>query len=123
MTGTDWRERAACMDYDPEWWFPDKSETAQRDMAKAICGECPVRRDCQIFVDEIKPGYGVWAGRERIRKESRYQSPAEQNPCGSPGPSGQRRHSRRGEPTCTACNAAATRYHAEQRAQRQGMNG
>lgn len=44
-----WTDRAACRDYNPEWWFPISSglrgrEEAER--AKAICATCPVLQPC-----------------------------------------------------------------------------
>ena len=41
----DWRDRAACLDVDPELFFPIGNTgpaLAQIDEAKAVCRTCPV---------------------------------------------------------------------------------
>ena len=70
-TGTSalwsWRHRAACRDVDSAVFFPPDEERApQRDAretrAKAICGGCPVIRQCAAYAIRYGERYGVWGG-------------------------------------------------------------
>lgn len=61
-----WQESARCREYDPDLFFPVGARTERR--AKAICGRCPVKRDCLAFALDSKVEFGVWggmSGRER----------------------------------------------------------
>jgi WhiB family transcriptional regulator, redox-sensing transcriptional regulator len=63
-----WEARAACRDYDPEWWFPEHGDKRTRKLAVAICSECPVKQNC---LDEHQgERYGVFGGKsanQRVR--------------------------------------------------------
>ncbi|HEY9371507.1 WhiB family transcriptional regulator [Streptomyces sp.] len=76
----NWRERAACLAYEPELWFPISEEgdtrryVMQRAEAKAICAGCPVRRPClaEALAFEAKASkahrhgiFGGYTGSER----------------------------------------------------------
>lgn len=41
-----WRDQAACLDEDPELFFPEKGEWAKARQAKAVCQGCAVRGPC-----------------------------------------------------------------------------
>lgn len=63
MSG-DWRERAACRGEDLAVFFPDTRgvEAMTNPAATAICGRCPVRREC-LEAELAKPGpYFGWFG-------------------------------------------------------------
>lgn len=69
---TDWRQRAACRNADPEIFFTDTAEAKRK--AKQICFGCPVRSDCyrdvmtfesdasEAPVTNLKRRHGVFAG-------------------------------------------------------------
>jgi hypothetical protein len=66
QAGSRWRSRAACRDVDPELFFPTAApgthpHTTQVRRAKAVCGRCPVRRDCLTDALTRIP-YGVAGG-------------------------------------------------------------
>lgn len=67
----DWVRRAACRDLAPEirdLFFPERGENASG--AIAICGGCPVRRECLDFALRNHEDDGIWggcSGRERRR--------------------------------------------------------
>lgn len=44
--GDAWREQAACLDEDPELFFPEQGEWAKARQAKAVCQGCAVRGSC-----------------------------------------------------------------------------
>jgi WhiB family redox-sensing transcriptional regulator len=44
--GDRWRDQAACLDEDPELFFPEQGEWAKARQAKAVCQQCAVRGPC-----------------------------------------------------------------------------
>ncbi|MFJ4091459.1 WhiB family transcriptional regulator [Kitasatospora sp. NPDC089913] len=66
MRETNWRASAGCRGSDPELFFPIGSGTsfatlAQSDEAKAVCGRCPVARECLEWALNVAVE-GVWGG-------------------------------------------------------------
>ena len=62
--GTDWRDRAACRDVDPDVFFPIGTSGAsllQIDEAKQICRTCPVCGPCLRWALDSGDA-GVWGG-------------------------------------------------------------
>jgi WhiB family redox-sensing transcriptional regulator len=62
-----WRLRAACRHVESAVFFPpDGERPPQRDAretrAKAICGGCPVIRQCAAYAIQYGERYGVWGG-------------------------------------------------------------
>ena len=82
----DWRHRSACLDEDPELFFPitETGPTAAAQIAEAriVCGGCPVRDLCLQWALNTGQDAGVWGGlteRERRalrRREGRAGVPA-----------------------------------------------
>ena len=74
-----WVERAACIDEDPELFFPVGSTgpaVEQAERAKAVCGACAVRGECLRWALDTCQDAGVWGGldeeeRRIIRRERR----------------------------------------------------
>ena len=67
----DWRDKAACLDVSPEWFFPDQ-EWKQVENARNICGRCEVIASCGRFALENDIHEGVWGGMtERDRRRLR----------------------------------------------------
>lgn len=61
MTG-DWRDRARCLQTDPELWFPEKG-TRTGEFAKRICAQCPVQRQCLDYaLNSTERLDGIWGG-------------------------------------------------------------
>ena len=76
--GPDWRTRAACLDRDPELFFPRPSDRDGEDEAIAICWGCPVEADCLADAMQVEKGlsasnrWGIWGGfsaHERARMD------------------------------------------------------
>ena len=63
---THWSGRAACRGHQDLFFGPDGERIAERqareEMAKALCGVCPVTRECREFA--VQQGFrdGVWGG-------------------------------------------------------------
>ena len=61
----DWRDRARCLDEDPDLFFPIGSTgpaLVQAEEAKAICRQCPVITDCLEWALTNFQDSGVWGG-------------------------------------------------------------
>ncbi|MFE2234180.1 WhiB family transcriptional regulator [Streptomyces sp. NPDC059442] len=62
-----WRDQAVCQSteynpVDPEIFFPDPDETDKITAAKALCGQCPVRRTCLDAALEAGDTDGIRGG-------------------------------------------------------------
>ncbi|HEX9999464.1 MAG TPA: WhiB family transcriptional regulator, partial [Actinoplanes sp.] len=49
-----------CRKFDPDVWFSDSP--AQLELAKSLCGECPLRVECLAGAVERNEPWGVWGG-------------------------------------------------------------
>lgn len=61
----DWRQRAACLDEDPELFFPvGTTGTAldQVEKAKQVCRRCEVTEPCLDWALETNQDAGIWGG-------------------------------------------------------------
>lgn len=122
MNTNDWRHYAACLDHDPELFFPvGDSDLArlQAEDAKRICRTCPVMEQCAQWAIENRMETGVWGGFDETQLGNirRRRSPASRRAparCGTRP--GYKRHLREGTPVCDDC-ADANRAYANQRNQ------
>ncbi|KGF06230.1 WhiB family transcriptional regulator [Arcanobacterium sp. S3PF19] len=61
----DWRHKAACLNEDPELFFPIGSSSAalkQTEHAKAVCRTCDVIETCLKWALDTNQDAGVWGG-------------------------------------------------------------
>jgi len=88
----DWRNKAACLDEDPELFFPigyTGPAVAQTANAKAVCRRCTVTAECLTWALDTRQGYGIWGGlddRERVsllRREYRARAKRGASPDGA----------------------------------------
>ncbi len=49
-----------CRKFDPDLWFSDAP--AQLELAKSLCGDCPLRVECLAGAVERHEPWGVWGG-------------------------------------------------------------
>jgi WhiB family transcriptional regulator, redox-sensing transcriptional regulator len=49
-----------CRRFDPDLWFAESP--AELELAKSLCGECPVRVECLAGAVERAEPWGVWGG-------------------------------------------------------------
>lgn len=62
---SDWRERAACLDVDPDLFFPRGNTgpaVLQIEEAKRVCRGCDVRNECLQWSLDSGQEHGVWGG-------------------------------------------------------------
>lgn len=60
-----WRNRSACLDEDPELFFPVGTTGPaldQTERAKAVCRSCPVSNECLEWALDTNQDAGVWGG-------------------------------------------------------------
>jgi WhiB family redox-sensing transcriptional regulator len=81
----DWRHRAACLNEEPELFFPighKGSAAAQIEEAKAVCRRCDVREECLAWALESGQDYGVWGGlsEDERRAQKRRNAQAKVRP-------------------------------------------
>jgi WhiB family redox-sensing transcriptional regulator len=53
---------AACVEVDPELFFPELDSLWRVAQAKRICGGCRVSEDCLLYSLENKFKDGIWGG-------------------------------------------------------------
>jgi WhiB family redox-sensing transcriptional regulator len=61
----DWRHQAACLNADPELFFPVGNTgpaLMQIAEAKKVCRTCPVREPCLQWALDAGQDHGVWGG-------------------------------------------------------------
>lgn len=79
----DWTRRAACLDLDPELFFPISMEgpsQSQVEQAKQVCDGCPVREPCLQYALSTRQAYGVWGGTDPgQRRELSPEEPQREN--------------------------------------------
>ena len=49
-----------CRKFDPDLWFSDSP--AQLELAKSLCGDCPLRVECLAGAVDRQEPWGVWGG-------------------------------------------------------------
>jgi len=73
-TDNDWMETGNCREQPPATFFPNDGVGVE--VAKRICGTCPVAERCLDYALENRIDHGVWGGtserqRRRILKARR----------------------------------------------------
>lgn len=65
MSPEDWRNRAACVNREPELFFPIGTTgpaVSQVMQAQQVCARCSVRDDCLQWAMDQHIDHGVWGG-------------------------------------------------------------
>jgi WhiB family transcriptional regulator, redox-sensing transcriptional regulator len=77
----DWWESAACLEADPELFFPVAANGPAMDeiaRAKEVCAECRVRRQCLQFALATRQMHGVWGGTTEDERQLHVRREREQ---------------------------------------------
>jgi WhiB family redox-sensing transcriptional regulator len=56
----DFETELPCRQYDPDLWFAD--QPTDLEVAKALCGSCPLKVECLAGAIERGEPWGVWGG-------------------------------------------------------------
>lgn len=74
--GSGWQLQARCRGADANLFFAPnhlerKDEREEREgRAKAICAECPVRRQCLEFALATREPHGIWGGLNEVERRA-----------------------------------------------------
>ncbi len=74
-----WMEQGACLDADPEMFYPVDSRPEGSEPAKRICASCPALQQCHVWALSHGESQGVWGGlseaeRRTITRQARRES-------------------------------------------------
>lgn len=58
----DWRDRANCLQVDPDDMQPEVATPEDVELARRVCAFCPVRVECKALADGQYEAYGIHAG-------------------------------------------------------------
>jgi WhiB family redox-sensing transcriptional regulator len=78
-----WQMKAACRGpessiFFPPSWSERRDERERREArAKAICGACPVSRECLDFALRVREPHGIWGGLNEAERRSRLAQPGD----------------------------------------------
>ncbi|MGH8909117.1 MAG: WhiB family transcriptional regulator [Egibacteraceae bacterium] len=90
----DWRHKAACLDEDPETFFPIGSigpALDQIERAKQVCAVCSVKAICLEWALRTRQPHGVWGGLDEDERRDlrsarvRWRKAAPDQPDGRDG--------------------------------------
>lgn len=68
-----WRSRGACLDEDPELFFPighSGPAVLQVEEAKRVCAGCEVREQCLEWALDAGQEHGVWGGLSEVERKA-----------------------------------------------------
>lgn len=65
-----WRLKAACLDADPNIFFPEAGHTHDTVLAKRVCGRCPVVHECLDYAVSNAMVEGVWGAKTPTEREA-----------------------------------------------------
>jgi hypothetical protein len=89
VTIGDWRDRAVCVDEDPDLFFPVVERgmlaVAEIAAAKAICARCPVLDECRAWARRSL-AYGIAGGLTADERRKLPAPPEVLKPSGRLGP-------------------------------------
>src|SRR5512138_682230 len=81
---TGWQDRAACLDEDPELFFPPgnewKGHENQEAAAKAVCNRCPVLEQCREKALVDGDPYAIRGGTTPAERTTLKRSRSRQRP-------------------------------------------
>jgi WhiB family redox-sensing transcriptional regulator len=60
LDGVEMGAELSCRKFDPDLWFSDAP--AELELAKSLCGDCPLRLECLAGAIERAEPWGVWGG-------------------------------------------------------------
>lgn len=76
-----WMENADCSSLPTEWWTetamirgPKAWRSEDNNLAQLICQDCPERRTCDRYADDIGANWGIYAGLRPDQREARREA-------------------------------------------------
>ena len=69
----DWMERASCLPYPIELFFPEPGDSQQViKAAKKVCAGCPVNAQCLEYAMGFDNLPGIWGGKTQRERRKIY---------------------------------------------------
>lgn len=65
-----WRLKAACLDADPDIFFPEAGYTQDTVLAKRVCEQCPVVHECLEYALTEGMMEGVWGAKTPTERKA-----------------------------------------------------
>jgi WhiB family redox-sensing transcriptional regulator len=66
-----WKDYAACLNVDPEIFFPKRGGNGKA--ARKVCAQCPVRQGCLESAIRDREEYGIWGGVSERERRKLYE--------------------------------------------------
>lgn len=120
----DWMQNAVCAGMDPRVFYAQSRHSREMvNVARQICGGCPVATECATYAIQTGERWGVWGGmsqQELRRKRRRFTSSAKTHTTAPKPPakkrepakcgtrSGYQKHLREKTEICPPCRQANT---------------
>lgn len=57
-----WVKDGACLEVDPDLFFPKSGDHASAATARVVCAGCPVAGECLEFALSTDQKFGIWGG-------------------------------------------------------------
>jgi WhiB family transcriptional regulator, redox-sensing transcriptional regulator len=75
ISARPWVIDAACQDVPTSVFYPstELSDSPEADVAKRICGMCPVRRECREWAIKHRQFIGIWGGTTGRWRQQEYE--------------------------------------------------
>ena len=70
----DWRHRAACLEHDPELFFPDRADSETWEEPRHICRTCDVINECLKHAEITNSREGMFGGLTPKERASRHRT-------------------------------------------------
>lgn len=70
ITPEPWMQDAACVEVDPDLFFPKPGDQKAIKDAQKVCKSCTVLDDCAVFALRERPRHGIWAGMSRHTRDA-----------------------------------------------------
>ena len=89
----DWWRSAACLEADPELFFPVTAHgpgAGEIARAKEVCATCRVRRQCLQYALATHQLHGVWGGTTEDERQLHARRERESEPEAQGAPAGER---------------------------------
>ena len=86
----NWRSAAACVNVDPELFFPNGTSPAARAQtrdAKRVCARCSVIQQCRDWAEQTGQREGVWGGLDGRERASLHRRERRVDALRAPPPS------------------------------------
>jgi WhiB family transcriptional regulator, redox-sensing transcriptional regulator len=106
---TEWMADALCLEVGADLWYPEPGAEGLKtiNLAKKVCGMCPVQAECLAHALATREPHGIWGGvtaKNRRGMTTTVTAKRYKDWHGTSG--GYRKHFREGTKPCEPCKRA-----------------